>query len=222
MKPYATLITFATGDIFERYADAMLASAAGRFFPGRAQLLRLRTPYAGMYAVRDRHTYVLKHRRQIRGQFVFFLDADMLFEGRVDDEIVADGVTATLHPAQDPLPPHLMTFERNPDSAAHVPVGEGVHYYVGAILGAPRDIFLDLSRQIDAMCQADGDYMPIWQDESYLNRILLDHPPALELDERYCAWWGKGVHDARIRALNKTTDEFKWRNNQHRKEAVPA
>ena len=138
----------------------------------------------------------------------------MLFEGPVDDEVVTDGITATLHPVQNNLPPEQMTYERDPRSAAYVPAGDGGRYYVGAILGGPRADFLDLSRQVDLMCQADGDYTPIWQDESYLNRILIDHPPARELDERYCAWWNHNVPDARIRALNKTPEEFRWRDNQ--------
>lgn len=213
-KPAATLITFATGDIFERYADAMLATAETYFFPGHNQLLRLQGATAWPLSVRDRHTHILKQRSRIRGQFVFFIDADMLFEGTVADDIVADGVTATLHPVQNDEPPAKMTFERNPDSAAYVPEHEGSRYYVGGILGAPRDIFLDLSRQIDRMCTTDGDYTPVWQDESYLNRILIDQPPALELDNRYCAWFNHSVPDARIRALNKTPEEFDWRNSQ--------
>lgn len=214
MKPYATLIVFATGEIFERYADALFATAEQHFFPGRSQLLRLHTPYAGLMSIRDRHTYILRHRRQIHGQYVFFLDADTLLEGRVDDDIVSDGVTACLHPVQNTLPVSDMTYERNPDSVAYVPPGEGARYYVGAILGAPRAVFLDLSRQIDLMCRADGAYNPVWQDECYLNRILIDHPPTLELDERYCAWPGRIVPDARIRAIDKTPDEFHWRNSQ--------
>ncbi len=213
MKPDATLVTFAVGDLYKRYADAMLATAAEWFFPGRAQLLTLDMPYGGIRCVRDRHSYILEHRRRIRGRFVFFLDADMLFEGTVADEIVADGVTACLHPAigknyED------WTYERNTQSAAYIPDGEGTAYYVGAIVGAPRADFLDLSRQVDRMCKQDGDYVPVWQDESYINRILIDHPPALELDERYCAWFNRDVRDARIRALNKTPEEFQWRNEQ--------
>lgn len=211
MKPDATLITFATGSVFERYAEAMFATAEQWFFPGRAQHLTLQTTPVWPLSIRDRHTHILAHRREIRGRFVWFTDADLLYEGPVGDEIVADGVTAVLHPVQNSLPAEKMTYERNPDSAAYIPKGEGGRYYLGGIVGAPRDIFLDLSRQVDAMCKHDGDYTPIWQDESYLNRILIDQQPALELDDRYCAWFNRTVHDARIRALNKTPEEFHWR-----------
>ncbi len=213
MKPDATLITFAVGDVFKRYAEALIHSARWEFFYGRAQYLTLETPYAGLRCIRDRHTYILSARRRIRGRYVFFMDADLLFEGEVADEIVADGVTACLHPAIGKNYADW-TYERNPASAAYVPDGEGAAYYVGGILGAPRDTFLDLSAEVDQMCRRDGDYIPVWQDESYINRILLDNPPALELDERYCAWFNRAVPDARIRALNKTPEEFQWRNNQ--------
>ena len=214
MTTDATLISFAVGDIYRRYADNMWATAREWFFPGRAQYLELATPYAGVRCVRDRMSFVLKNRRRVRGAFIFMIDADILFEGVVGDDIVADGVTATLHPVQNALPPDRMTFERNPDSAAYVPAGEGSRYYVGGIVGGTRDAFLDLAAQVDAMCRQDGDYVPVWQDESYLNRILIDQPPALELDERYCAWFNKRVDDARIRALNKTDAEFRWRDAQ--------
>ena len=214
MKPYATLVTFATGDIYKRYAAALRETAERWFFPGRSQILELEMPYAGMRMIRDRHSFMLKARRRIRGDYVFFTDADMLFEGPVDDEVFADGVSIALHPVQNALPVEKMTYERNPDSAAYVPYGQGRRYYVGAILGGPRAEFFDLSRQVDLMCKADGDYIPVWQDEAYVNRILIDHPPALELDERYCAWFNHHVEDARIRALNKTPDEFRWRDSQ--------
>lgn len=212
MKPYATLITFATGAIFEKYARELLKTADRHFFPGRSEYLVLQTTPKWPLAVRDRHTHILANRRRIRGQFVLFLDADLLMEGPVDDDIVATGITAVLHPVQNALPPSEMTYERNRKSAAYIPPGEGSRYYLGGIIGGTRAAFLDLSREVDRMCKHDGAYTPIWQDESYVNRILLDQPPALELDERYCAWWNHSVPDARIRALNKTPDEFTWRN----------
>ena len=217
-KPYATLVSFGVGDIYARYLKAMFASAEDFFFPGRAQLLELDSTPGWPKVCRDRLSHILANRRKVRGEFVFMVDADLLFEGIVDDEIVAQGITATLHPVQNKLPAREMTYERNPASAAYVPADEGGRYYLGGIVGGTRAEFLDLCAQMDAMCKADGDYTPVWQDESYLNRILIDHPPALELDTRYCAWWNHNVPDARIRALNKTPDEFRWRDNQNGKE----
>jgi len=221
-RPDATLVSFGTGEVFARYLTAMFASAERWFFPGRAQLLELDTTPAWPYAARDRLTHILANRRLIKGRFVFMLDADALFEGPVGDDIVADGITAVLHPVQNALPVTDMTYERNPDSPAYVPKGEGGRYYLGGILGGPRAAFLDLARQVDLMCQQDGDNCPTWQDEGYINRILIDHPPALELDRRYCAWPNHRVPDARIRVIDKTPEEFQWRNSPRRREATPA
>lgn len=214
MKPYATLVSFGTGDIFARYLKAMFKTAERHFFAGRAQLLALDTTPVWPYAARDRQSIILANRRKVRGDFVFMVDADLLFEGPVADEIVGDGITATLHPVQNTLPADQMTYERNAKSAAYVAPGEGGRYYVGGIVGGTRAAFFDMAARMDAMCRADGHYCPVWQDESYLNRILIDHPPAVELDERYCAWWNHTVPDARIRALNKTPEEFRWRDTQ--------
>lgn len=213
MKPRATLVTFAVGAIFERYAEALLASAAERFFPGRAQYLVLESTPRWPDVIRDRHRVILQERRRVRGEFVFLLDADLLFEGPVDDEIVPDdGITACLHPVQNELPVEKMTYERNPASSAYVPVGEGGRYYLGGIVGGTRGAFLELSATLDRMFAADGDYCAVWQDESYLNRVLIDAPPALELDNRYCAWPNHQIDDVRIRALDKTPQEFAERN----------
>ncbi len=214
MKPYATLVSFGQGEIFAKYMKAMFKSAEGRFFAGRAQFLELESTPGWPKLCRDRMSHILYNRVAVRGEFVFMLDADTLFEGPVDDEIVGDGITATLHPVQNTLQPNAMTYERNMNSAAYVPLGEGGRYYVGGIVGGTRDAFFDLCAEMDRMCKQDGDYTPVWQDESYLNRILIDSPPAVELDERYCAWWNHKVDDARIRALNKTPEEFRWRDQQ--------
>lgn len=222
MKPYASLISFGQGEVYARYLRAMFDSARDRFFAGRAEFVELESTPGWPKLCRDRLSHILANRRKIRGQFLFMVDADLLFEGPVDEEIVADGITATLHPVQNTLPPDRMTYERNPDSAAYVPFGEGGRYYVGGIVGGTRAAFFDLCAQMDAMCKADGDFTPIWQDESYLNRILIDHPPALELDQRYCAWWNHRVPDARIRALDKTPEEFRWRNSQRGLEPAEA
>lgn len=218
MRPRATLITFAFGDIYRRYADAMWKTAEQWFFPGaRTQMLELTMPYGGKRHIRDRHTWLLRNRRRIRGEYVLFLDADSLFEGPVGEEIVADGLSLPFHPAMPAgTPADKLTYERNPESAAYIPHGEGQRYWPAAVLGAPRALFLDLSCEIDRMCKHDGDYVPVWQDESYLNRILLDDPGrvALELDERYIAWFHARVPDSRIRALDKTTPERRWKDSQ--------
>jgi len=214
-RPYATLVTFVYGDIYRRYADALFASAEQWFFPGhRTQMLELTMPYGGTRHIRDRHTWLLRNRRRVRGEYVMFLDADLLFEGPVDHDIVADGLSVPLHPAMPAgTPVNRLTYERNEESAAYIPYGEGDRYWPGGILGAPRSVMLDLSAEIDRMCKHDGDYVPIWQDESYLNRILLDNPPALELDERYVTWFHARVPDSRIRALDKTGPERKWKDS---------
>ncbi len=50
---------------------------------------------------------------------------------------------------------------------------------------------------------------PQWYDESYLNKYLILHPPALVLNRRYCWWehWGES-DEAIIVHLDKTTSEF--------------
>lgn len=215
MTPDVTLICFATGDIYRRYAQVVEATAAEYFFPGRSQYLQLETTPAWPHASRDRYPHIVRNAERIEGHHVFMIDADMRFEGPVGDEILADGITVTSHYGFPPgTPPEALDYDRNPESVAYVPFGKGRRYYPGAFIGGPKADFVALAEQIAAMIEADGDYIPNWYDEAYLNRILIDSPPALELDERYCCWHHLRMDDVRIRALNKTQAEYRWRDSQ--------
>lgn len=72
--------------------------------------------------------------------------------------------------------PEMMTFESRPESAAYV-VREGAKFYFsGALNGGKCEAFLQLIDACDKIVDTDlaNGLMPIWHDESVLNRYLSD------------------------------------------------
>lgn len=69
-------------------------------------------------------------------------------------------------------------FEKRPESAACVPQGPVRNYYSGALNGGKCAPYLELVKACDAMVDTDlrNGIMPVWHDESVINRYLMDKP----------------------------------------------
>lgn len=72
--------------------------------------------------------------------------------------------------------PEKMTFESRPQSAAYVAREGAKFYFSGALNGGKCEAFIQLIDACDKMVDADlaNGLMPIWHDESVLNRYLSD------------------------------------------------
>ena len=72
-------------------------------------------------------------------------------------------------------------FDRNPNSQAYVPKGTNLPqmYYYGAFFGGEKEKMLDLCAVLKGMQKQDKtiNYEPVWNDESYLNKIFHYVPP---------------------------------------------
>ena len=138
-------------------------------------------PYDSMMRA---HTY-FKHRNLFAGMdYLFACDADMYFADTVGDEMLGERV-ATLHPNYilDKKP-----YETHPLSMACVNRGEGTHYFAGALYGGSHDAFIQLLKTITTNIDIDLSRGVIARinDESYLNRYLIDHAPTTILSPSYC------------------------------------
>ncbi len=116
--------------------------------------------------------------------YVFALDADMRFVGRVGDEILADRV-ATRHPG---FVGKRGTYETNPISTACVKQSEGRYYFAGGFYGGSREEFLKMARTVTGNIKKDlaKSFIAVWHDESHLNRYYIDNPPTKILSPAYC------------------------------------
>jgi hypothetical protein len=226
-----TLYAVVHGAVFERFAEQLREDAARWFLPGESEFLVL----PGRPGPRDpndphwshvsatRYRVLLDHLPYVRGEHVFQIDADSRIVGEVGAEILANGVTVTTHPG---IPPGSTLevdrvnwpYERRPESSAYVPLDQGRQYHPGAFVGGERGAFLELAAYVADAVEQDitRGIHARWYEESHLNRYLIDNPPALVLDKRYCWWdkqWGNdpAALGARIVHIDKTAEEFDTR-----------
>ena len=201
------LICVVSGERYVRYAEEMFQSAQEWVdFPLKTYLLGGREgwPDATLY----RYHVILE--RAWEDEYLFLIDADMLFEGRVGDEILGE-LTATLHPGY--VGKTNLPFETRARSAAYVPKGDT--YYAGGFVGGRRETFLLLAERIRDQISHDYDHevMAVWHDESHLNRVFSIVKPSVTLSPSYCMPddasgypWLAGM-ERKIVALDKTPAE---------------
>lgn len=221
-----TLAVVVHGKVFEDYAVRMLASAQEHFRPADdVQLIWLHGE-DGTWPHQSacRHRILCDNAHLYRGDHLYLIDADMRFEAGVGPEILSDGIVVTTHPGHPDPGQADAPWEQNTASTAYVPSNRRLQYHPGAFVGAPRETMLELADAIAARYEIDaqGGYIARWYDESYLNASLAHRMrPKLVLPGDYCYWdyWGDsggpgGNLTRKIVHLDKTTEEFAWRDAQ--------
>jgi FkbM family methyltransferase len=121
--------------------------------------------------------------------YMYFCNANLLINEPIDETILPNHETKMIgvnHPGQYMLPNTEFTYERNPNSLAYIPLGEGKYYYQGCFFGGTKDAFLEMSKQLQKDIDEDlsNDIIAIWHDESHLNKYFLNNSPKL-LDPSY-------------------------------------
>jgi len=118
--------------------------------------------------------------------YLFALDADMLFVAPVGDEILSERV-GVIHPGFS-NDPNMGTPEERIESTAYLNKENMMHYYAGGFFGGIAAYFLSMVATIreNIMHDAKKDIIAIWHDESHLNRYFVDNPPTLVLSPSYC------------------------------------
>ncbi len=149
------------------------------------------------FAVYAQHEDVLSQM-----DYLYALDADMLFVDDVGDEILSD-LVGTQHPG---YVGKRGTYETNPISNACVKNREGQIYFAGGFYGGKSQEVLTLLKTLVEKIKEDAakGFIAVWHDESHLNRYFIDHKPTLVLTPSYCypEDWKLPYHQ-RLLALNK-------------------
>jgi hypothetical protein len=78
-------------------------------------------------------------------------------------------------------------YDRNSQCLAYIPYGEGTYYYQGGFYGGRISEMLSLAEYCETNSQIDlsKGIMALWQDESYLNKYLLNLTPKV-IKTCYC------------------------------------
>ncbi len=211
-KAHVGFLVVATGK-YIRYIEALFKSAEQYFLPGHPRTFfvftdhideapkgpniipvyqkRLGWPYDTMM----RCKMYIDHQDLYQNiDYLYACDADTLVTDVVGDEILGD-LVATRHPCFEG---RRGTYENNPHSLAYVAPYEGKYYFAGGFYGGKTAEFIKMNQTMydNIMTDLEHGIMPLWHDESHLNRYFIDHQPTLILSPEYY-WaprWSDNFH----------------------------
>lgn len=143
--------------------------------------------------------------------YLYYCDADMKFVDTVDTEILGE-LVATLHPGFWDQLNLQFSYERRSNCKAYIPYGEGNAYYAGGFNGGSSDQFLKMAKTIVSWRKEDeqNGLIPVWHDESYMNKYMYLNPPSKCLTPSYCypeSW--NLPFEKRLLALDKNHNEMR-------------
>lgn len=116
--------------------------------------------------------------------FMFSVDADIRFINKIGEEILSERV-GVLHPCF--INKRGSYESKNKRSTAYISKHEGTHYFTGAFYGGNSREFYNLITILSNAVNLDkhNQVMPIWHDESQLNRYFVDNKPTKILPCKY-------------------------------------
>jgi predicted SAM-dependent methyltransferase len=112
--------------------------------------------------------------------YIFFFNANSEFAAVIGEEILPtkeEGIVVVQHPGFFDKRPDEFTYERNKESKAAIPFGEGKHYICGGVNGGRTNAYLDLINTLRIAIEEDNkkNITAIWHDESHINKYIIDH-----------------------------------------------
>lgn len=118
--------------------------------------------------------------------YLFHFNANMKFIAPIGDEIlpqkengyicVCEWLNHKLKSTPDKFP-----YERNKESLAYIPIGEGKHYFMSGVHGGRKKEYLKMCQDIEDSIRKDfqNGIIAIWHDESHMNKYLVDKNPLI-------------------------------------------
>lgn len=134
-------------------------------------------PYPTLYRFR----FFKSIENELTGyDYVYFFNSNIKVMRQVTAEefLPLDGedLVVTQHPYFWKKINDKFTYERNPASAAYVPIGEGKIYAAGGLNGGSTNNYLSFINACYNYTEQDleKNIIALWHDESYLNRYIID------------------------------------------------
>ena len=121
--------------------------------------------------------------------YVYHIDSDMKMVSTIGKEILGQRVCID-HPGYFDNNKILnYPYDRTPGFNAYVPYDEinQKKYYQNCLQGGSSAEFIKMAETIKIWLNDDirQNFIPIWHDESYMNRYMIDNPPDVILSPSY-------------------------------------
>ena len=161
---------------------------------------------------------------------IYFFNSNIIFLEPVKEEIIPDdshgGLVAAIFFMKNP---DEYTYDRNPKCRAYIPYGHGKVYYQGGLNGGKAGDYLEMISVIKEWVNDDikNNSAAEWNDESYLNKYLLDKTPLiLQRNYMYPQEWSRRDSPGKIKIMlrdkaNPAYGGVKWLRGETEKKIIP-
>ena len=155
--------------------------------------------------------------QNIIGDQLIYIDADTLITADIGTEVLLP-VVVTQHCG---FVNRMGSFERRPISSCYVNPQETKNYYGGGFYSFSREEFFKMSEHCKALIDTDekNGVMPVWHDESALNKYMTKITPDRVLSPSYHfpenhqkiydSWGGREKFQCKVLLLNKDHKELR-------------
>ncbi len=112
--------------------------------------------------------------------FLFFFNSNLIIKKNIKSReflpTPVEKLVFTIHPGQYASKKSDYTYERNPESTAYIPAGEGKVYVAGGLNGGESKAYLDMAKELQRRIAEDEKkgIIAIYHDESQINRYVYE------------------------------------------------
>jgi len=141
------------------------------------------------------HMFLSQKENLEKFKYIFFLNANVICKNEINEDDILpkeEGIVFVKHFAFYNKPNTKFTYERNQNSTAYIPMGEGKYYICGGANGGKTKNYLKMCEELKSRIDKDDEngITAIWHDESHINRYLYDldknNIPYKLLEPSYC------------------------------------
>jgi hypothetical protein len=170
-------------------------------------------PFASM----DRFKHFTNNSNKLDTDYLYYCDVDSLFVDYIGEEIISK-LVGTTHCG---FLNKKGTFEENKESTSYIEANKRGVYFAGGSSGGTREEYLKLAQWCYFAIEKDleRNLMPIFHDESVINKYFSDNPPTKILDcsyhypegniEYYKKIWAPQTFKPKILLLEKNHSEVR-------------